>query len=222
MKCRIIRLANHEFSSRIADDCIQQARRFGLEVTPFDALRPAQAQELFDCLGVEKYPARLKKDHPGVLGCAASHFSLWQQCAADNEDYLVLEQDGYMIRPLPDLEFDQVLKLDSGNPFGDHYDQYVARTGTQMIEDYDLSWGYKKKAAPYGGYFRGAWAYIVKPSAASKLVEAFKVNGWIPADKQFGERLLHLQTVKYTVFRIHPAYNSTNIEALSLTRNLAP
>jgi GR25 family glycosyltransferase involved in LPS biosynthesis len=220
MKCRIIRIADHEFSSRIADDCIQQARKFGLDVQPFDALRPEQAQDLFDSLKIKKYPARLKKDHPGVMGCAGSHFSLWQQCVEDGEDYLVLEQDGYMVRPLPDLQFDEVLKLDSGNPFSDLYDQWVTRSGDQMIEDYDLSWGYKKKAAPYGGYFRGAWAYIIRPSAAAKLVDAFKTNGWVPADKQFGQQLLHLQTVRYTVFRIHPAYNSENIEDLSLTRNL--
>lgn len=220
MKCRIIRLADHEFSRRIANECIEQARQFGLDVEPFDALRPAQAQYLFDWLGIKKYPAKLKKDHPGVMGCAASHFSLWQQCVQDDEPYLILEQDGYMVRPLPDLEFDEVLKLDSGDPFSADYEQYVTQSGQQQVLDYDLSWGYKKKAAPYGGYFRGAWAYIIRPVAAAKLVAAFKTNGWVPADKQFGADLLHLQTVKHTVFRIHPEYNNTNIRDLSLTRNL--
>lgn len=220
MKCRIIRLADHEFSSRISAECIKQAEKFGLDVQPFDALRPQQAQDLFDRLGVKKYPAKLKKDHPGVMGCAASHFSLWQQCVRDGEDYLVLEQDGYMVRPLPDLDFDQVLKLDSGDPFSADYDHYVAQDGPQGITDYDLSWGYKRKAAPYGGYFRGAWAYIIRSEAAAKLVDAFRTNGWVPADKQFGVDVLHLQTVKSTVFRIHPEYNSKNIRDLSLTRNL--
>lgn len=220
MKARIIRLKGHEFSEKIANDCIQAARRFDLQVEPFDGLRPTEAQYLFDWLGVKKYPAKLKKDHPGVMGCAASHFSLWQQCVEDGEPYLILEQDGYMIRPLPDLDFDQVLKLDSGDPFSADYDQQVESGDEQGVQDYDLTWGYKKKAAPYGGYFRGAWSYMIKPEAAEILINAFRTNGWVPADKQFGADLLHLQTVRQTVFRIHPDYNSNNIRDLSLTRNL--
>lgn len=221
MKCRIIRLADHEFSNRIAAECIQQARQFGLDVKAFDALRPVQAQHLFDHIGIKKYPAKLKKDNPGVLGCAASHYSLWKQCVDANEPYLILEQDGFMIRPLPgQLEFEHVLKLDSCDPFSADYDAQVSADGEQGICDYDLGWGYKVKAAPYGGYFKGAWSYIIKPQAAARLVEAFETRGWVPADKQFGSNILHLQTVKQTVFRIHPEYTSDNIKDLSLTRNL--
>jgi len=220
MKAKIIRLKGHEFSEKISNECIAAARGFGLDVEPFDGLRPTEAQQLFDSLGVKKYAAKLKKDYPGVLGCSASHFSLWQHCAESGEPYLILEQDGYMIRPLPTVDFDQVLKLDSGDPFSADYDQQVNRTGPQGVQDYDLTWGYKTKAAPYGGYFRGAWSYIIKPNAAQILVDAVRTNGWVPADKQFGADLLHLQTVQQTVFRIHPQYDSNNIKDLSLTRNL--
>jgi len=221
MKCRIIRLKHHEFSTRIAHECIEQAARFGLTVDPFDALTPSQAQAMFDRIGVKKYPAKLKKDHPGVMGCAGSHFSLWQECSQSQEPYLILEQDAYMMRLLPaELEFRDVLKLDSCDPFSEDYDFQVSVDNGVHVMDYDLAWGYKKKSAPYGGYFRGAWAYIIKPMAAEKLVQAFQTNGWVPADKQFGEDLLHLQTVASTVFRIHPEYTSSNIKTLSLTRNM--
>lgn len=221
MKCRIIRLVGHALSERISDDCIKAAQRFGLEVRPFDGLYPEQAQHLFDSLGIKKHPAPLKKDRPGILGCAASHFSLWRQCRDDDEPYLILEQDGYMIRPMSqDMPFDDVLKLDSCDPFSDTYNFCVDQHGEQSVCDYDLTWGYKVKSAPYGGYFRGAWSYVIKPHAAHKLITAFETQGWVPADKQFGADLLHLQTVKHTIFRIHPEYTSQNIHNLSLTRNI--
>jgi len=221
MKCRIIRLAGNAFSMRISQDCIQAAEKFGLDIQPFDGLYPDQAQKFFDRFGIKKHPAKLKKDSPGILGCAASHFSLWQQCRDDDVPYMILEQDAYMIRPMPiNLVFDDVLKLDSCNPFDASYDACVAVEKEQGICDYDVNWGYKVKAAPYGGYFLGAWSYIIKPHAADKLIQAFHTNGWVPADKQFGSHLLHLETVQQTVFRIHPEYTSENIQRLSLTRNL--
>lgn len=220
MKYRIIRLANHEFSRRIAQDCINAAMRFDVDLEPFDALDPQQAQQLFDRLGITKYPAKLKKDRGGVLGCAASHFSLWLECRDQGQPMVILEQDAFMIRPMPEpLIFQDVLKLDSCNPFSDTYHRCVCYTGDQIVEDYDLSWGYKIKTAPYGGYFRGAWSYVIKPHAAHILITAVEQNGWVPADKQFGEHLLRLQSVRHTVFRIHPEYTSSNIQDLSLTRN---
>jgi hypothetical protein len=117
-------------------------------------------------------------------------------------------------------QFDHVLKLDNNNPFAVDYDRQVAQDRGTSVIPYNINWGYKKKAAPYGGYFRGAWAYIIKPRAAEKLIQAFKTNGWVPADKQFGVDVVNLKTTASTVFRIHPTYTSDNIEQLSLTRNL--
>jgi len=220
MKAFIIRLADIAHSCKIANECVEQAAKFNLTVEYFNGILGNDADAVFANDGITKYPKSLKKDTAGVKGCAASHYLLWKQCADGNEPYLILEQDGYMIRPLPELDFQDVLKLDSCNPFSETYNQDVAVDLGSQIIDYDLNWGYKKKAAPYGGYFRGAWAYIIKPHAAKILVDAVKENGWVPADKQIGENLLNLKTVSSTVFRIHPEYTHTNIETLSLTRTL--
>jgi GR25 family glycosyltransferase involved in LPS biosynthesis len=222
MKSFIIRLKDHEFSCTIADQCVTQAKTFGINVEYFDAVTGDQAQQIFDQDGIHKYPQKLKRNTSGVQGCAGSHYVLWKQCAADNVPYLVLEQDGYMIRPLPDVldQFDHVLKLDNNDPYADNYDQQVGNDLGTAVIPYNTDWGYKKKAAPYGGYFKGAWAYIIKPEAADIMVQAVKNNGWVPADKQFGQDLLNLKTTATTIFRIHPTYCSTNIEQLSLTRNL--
>jgi GR25 family glycosyltransferase involved in LPS biosynthesis len=222
MKSYIIRLQDHEFSSCMAQQCVDQAQKFGLTINLFDAVTGDQAQKIFDQDGIHKYPHKLKRNTAGVQGCAGSHYLLWKQCAADQVPYLVLEHDGYMIRPLPNVleKFDHVLKLDPMDPFSKSYDQDTVEDHGTEIRPYDVGWGYKKKAAPYGGYFKGAWSYIIKPQAAERLIQAVRDNGWVPADKQFGQNLLELKTTVSTIFRIHPTYTSANIEQLSLTRNL--
>lgn len=222
MKSFIIRLRDHKFSSDIADQCVAQAKTFGLDIDYFDAITGPEACKVFDQDGVHKYPQKLKRNTAGVQGCAASHYLLWKQCATDKIPYLILEQDGYMIRPLPEVldKFKHVLKLDSCDPFAQDYHQQISQDYGTAVVPYDINWGYKKKAAPYGGYFKGAWAYIIKPQAAELMIQAFKSNGWVPADKQFGVDLLDLKATASSIFRIHPVYTSDNIEHLSLTRNL--
>jgi len=222
MKSFIIRLKDHEFSAGMAQQCVAQASIYGLEIEYFDAFTGQQAEQVFAQHRVKKYPQKLKRNTSGVQGCAASHYMLWKQCVQENIPYLVLEHDAYMIRPLPDLldQFDHVLKLDHNDPFSTEYDQLVAQDHGTSVIPYSVEWGYKKKSAPYGGYFKGAWAYIIKPQGAQLLTQAVETNGWVPADKQFGINLINLHTTKSTVFRIHPTYNSNNIQHLSLTRNL--
>jgi GR25 family glycosyltransferase involved in LPS biosynthesis len=137
----------------------------------------------------------------------------------DGIPYLILEHDAYMIRPLPDVleKFDEVLKLDSCNPFSHEYDNRVNIVKDDAVVPYNTSWGYKPRRAPYGAYFLGAWAYIIKPAAAEKILNAIKINGWVPADKQIGIQLLNLNATSNTIFRTHPQYNADNIHQMSIT-----
>ena len=221
MKSFIIRLKENKFSNEISDSCVAQALHFNLQVEKFDAVTGEKAEEIFANDNIKKYHKSLKKDTPGVKGCAASHYLLWKKCAESAESCLILEHDAFMIRPLPknlEAQFQDVCKLDWHNPYDATYDSLVSKDWGEQVIDYDLSWGYKKKSAPYGGYFRGAWAYVIKPHAAKKLIDQIKINGWVPADKQFGESILKLQTTESTIFRIHSVYNHKNIHELSLTR----
>lgn len=219
MKSFIIRLRDFEHSCKIAKECVQQAAKFNLKVEYFDGVLGAAADGIFAADGIIKYPKKLKRPSAGVKGCAASHYLLWKKCMTDNEPYLILEHDGYMIRPLPTVDFKDILKLDPHNPFLETYNSDVEIDQGLKISDYK-NLKYKSKASPYGEYFLGAWAYIIKPSAAKILVDVVKEKGWVPADKQLGSDLLHLETTSSTVFRIHPLYNFENIQSLSLTRNL--
>lgn len=220
MKSYIIRLPSNQFSCDMADKCIDQAQKFNLKIEKFDGIDGKQADEIFKRDKISQYPRKLKKNSEGVRGCAGSHYLLWKKCVDDGVPYLILEHDAYMIRPLPDVleKFDEILKLDSCNPFSYEYDTQVNVIKDDAVIPYDTSWGYKEKKAPYGAYFLGLWAYIIKPTAAEKLLNAIKINGWVPADKQIGVQLLNLNATSNTIFRIHPQYNADNIHQMSLTR----
>jgi glycosyl transferase family 25 len=219
MKSFIIRLRDNEHSCKIAKECVEQAEKFNLKVEYFDGVLGNAADGIFAADGIIQYPKKLKKSLPGIKGCAASHYLLWKKCIADNESYLILEHDSYMIRPLPKIDFEDILKLDPHNPFSETYERDIETDQELKILDYKNR-EYKPKLAPYGEYFLGAWAYIIKPAAAKILVGIIKEKGWVPADKQLGSDLLHLETTSSTIFRIHPLYNFKNIQSLSLTRNL--
>jgi GR25 family glycosyltransferase involved in LPS biosynthesis len=221
MKSFIIRLKNNELSNITAIECVVQAKKFNLDINFFDALTPDDANKLISDDRLFQYPKKLKHESGGVKGCFASHYSLWKMCSKQSESFLILEHDAYMIRALPANIENVVLdvcKLDSCNPFNEDYDNNVIKNNGDNIIDYDLSWGYKGKNAPYGGYFMGAWSYILKPHAAKIMIDTVHKNGWVPADKQFGENILKLQCTSSTIFRIHSKYNSNNIKELSLTR----
>lgn len=221
MKSFIIRLKDNPLSSSIALECVAQAKKFNLDVEYFDAFDGNTAGTYLEKEKIFQHPKKLKHSTGGVKGCFASHYFLWNLCNEEQKPFLILEHDAFMVRHLPLSilnKFEDVCKLDSCNPFSADYDQCVLKHNGDEIGDYDLSWGYKKKAAPYGGYFRGAWAYIIKPHAAKIIINQTKINGWVPADKQFGANILKLQCTNSTIFRIHSKYNYSNIKDLSLTR----
>ena len=232
MKSFIIRLKQNKLSCDIAEQCFEQAKKFGLELEYFDGIYGNDGNEVFEKYGVKKFRRFVKRDSPGRLGCAASHYLLWKKCLELNETVLVLEQDGYQIRPIPsDIEqnFTEVIKLDSCWPWepDQGYDKCVAREHAERYSEYtwpqrDLEQASKKAHKfPFGyPYFRGAWSYMIKPAGAKKLTKLFEQEGWVPADKAFSAQKLSLKTTNETIFRLHPFYKHDNISYNSLTHNL--
>ena len=141
----------------------------------------------------------------------------------DGIPYLILEHDGYFVRPLPDDvldRFDDVLKLDGENPFSKDYDQIInsqnaQTTSIQKYNNPDAKFLHKNET---GNYMRGAYGYIIKPHAAKIIVDWISVNGFVPADNQLGDALVDIQVTVPSVVRLHPAYNN-RIRELSLTSN---
>jgi len=217
MKAKIITLKGNELSERIAKESIKQAALMNVSVEYFEAINGFYSEQHVIDLGYR----RAGKMRPGALGCALSHIYLWKQCVEDNEPYLILEHDGYIIEPLPDnvLDlFNNVLKLDSCNPYSAEYEQEIERKSTEQLEILNLPEDHKMLGSA-GQYSRGAYAYIIKPHAAEKMLEHISINGIIKADHQLGNAVCKIKTVNKTIARLHPYYLG-KVKMLSTTNFL--
>lgn len=222
MKFKIIRLKGNSISEKHADECVEQAKKFGIDVDYFDAINGLEYQKHLEELKlVPRY--KFKKGRAGVFGCFLSHYYLWEECARKNVPYCILEHDGYFIKPLPENildTFTEVLKLDNLDPFSKSYNSIIESQKDLSIsveKYYNPNAKFLEKNGT-GNYMRGAYGYIIKPTAAAKLFPWIRKHGFVPADNQLGDAVLDIQVITPTVVRLHPAYHN-RIGELSLTGN---
>ena len=221
MKAKIIILKNNQMSERVAKDCIEQATKFGISVEIFNAINGLEYQQHLEKLNVRPLK-KFKKGKPGVYGCFLSHYYLWKECAESKEPYIILEHDGFLIKSLPGNildQFDDVLKLESENPYKSEYENRLA-----LIKDNDLTYNivepYRDMNNGAGWYSVGAYAYIIKPHAAEKLIAWIDKHGFLPADQQLGSYAITLHECKPSLARLHHFYiKDGNIKAMSTTMN---
>ncbi len=218
---KIIFLSEIEFSKKIAESCVEQGRKFGVNIIPFKGVHGYKSEDILKKFSLkQKY--FFKGGRKGVIGCFLSHYLLWLECIKLNKPYLILEHDGYFIRNLERGildKFDDVLKLDNENPYSDDYDNKVNESTDFIVEKYNNPKTKNTELNETGNYLKGAYSYIIKPKAAKKIVEWIKINGFLPADIQIGDKLVNISVVKPTIVRLHPLYNRQVIK-LSLTRNI--
>jgi GR25 family glycosyltransferase involved in LPS biosynthesis len=223
MKSFIIRLKHNNISEEQAQDCVEQARKFNIDVEYFDAVNGLEHQTHCEKLNIR--PLKFfKKGLPGVYGCLLSHYYLWSKCVELNEPIIILEHDGYFIRPLPDDildRFQDVLKLDSLNPYDPEYSKIIQDS---FHDDCDLEVteiNHNEKLHNDAGFYSwGSYAYIIKPHAAKNVIDWIADRGFLPSDHQLGTRVARIETCWPTMARLHPFYAvDDNIHAMSLTRN---
>ena len=222
MKAFIIRLKDNDISEKHAKECVDEAKKYNIDVNYFDAINGKDYTEHLQKLKIVP-TYKFKKGRAGVFGCFLSHYYLWKKCAEENMPYLILEHDGYFIRPLPSNILDQfsdVLKLDNLDPYSKSYEAIIdeEKTLEQYVYKYHNYQAKFLEKNQTGNYMRGAYSYIIKPHAAQRIVEWISVNGFVPADQQLGDALVDIQVVVPTIARLHPAYFN-RIGELSLTGN---
>lgn len=219
----IIRLDGNVISEKYSLDCALQAKKFNIEVEFFKAINGNEYQQhLRDLKIFPKY--KFKKERAGVFGCFLSHYYLWKKCLEENVSSLILEHDGYFIRPLPENildQFDDVLKLDPYDPYEKKYNDNILLSENTI--DVQITNYYNNKAKGdekigTGNYLRGAYGYIIKPHAAEKLISWINSNGFLPADQQIGNNITDIKVVTPGLIRLHPDYFN-RIKELSLTGN---
>ncbi|NBU68422.1 MAG: hypothetical protein EBS49_02165 [Verrucomicrobia bacterium] len=220
VQAKIITLLGNAHSEQVSRECVEQAAKFGINVEIFSAIYGTDRKSHLNKLGLRPFPNYKMK--VGAYGCMLSHYYLYQYCLEIDEPLLVLEHDGYLMEPLePWLldQFEDVLKLDIYSPYQEKYNTNIDNSkSVELTIRHDISGIHKKSS--YGWYSWGAYAYILKPSGARKILDKIHTTGYMKADLMLGTNVLTVSIPSRPLARLHPMYNSQNIDALSLTHNL--
>ena len=101
---------------------------------------------------------------------------------------------------------------------GEYQTQHQDTTKTGIAEYFNDA-----STSKYGvmtQYVMGLQAYIIKPSAALKLIENVRQNGYLPADIQCNKGLLNIQTIYPSIASVNPRFygNKTLMKQESTTQ----
>lgn len=220
MKSFIITLKNHKLSERLANECIVQASKFGIDVETYDAIYGFDARIHIDNTGLRLGRTKRHKMKIGHVGNFFSHYYLWQRCLEMDQPLLILEHDGYIIRHIPDDicdHFTHILKLDCENPYSLDYDQKIKDSMNKPI-GYTHSVVGLHKRKKLGWYTWGSYGYIIKPSGAQKLIFHVHTHGYISTDNLIADGVLPVSICNPPLLRLHPLFQSReNIQEFSTT-----
>ena len=160
MKSYVITIKSIEPSVKVAQRCINSMPEYDVQM--FDAITPndnptaiLKSKGLPEDLFEEVYSYKEK-----CISAFLSHFSLWEQCVEDNEEYQIFEHDAIAVAKIPKyISYKHCVSI--GAP---SYGKF------KLPESLGTSSLFSKP------YFPGAHAYRIKPSGAKLLIERAKVD----------------------------------------------
>jgi GR25 family glycosyltransferase involved in LPS biosynthesis len=222
MKAYIITLKDHQLSETVSKDCQIQATKFGIDVEVFDAIWGDHYQKHMEETGLKLGRVKKGKMTLGHYGNFFSHYYLWLKCIDLQTPIIILEHDGYFIRPIPpDIldNFTDILKLDFENPYTHDYSEKINTRINDPVYVLDSVKNiHKRKKA--GWYTWGSYGYICKPLGAKKLVEYVKKNGFMSTDNQIADDVVDLSICSTSIVRLHPMYDKSNLRKFSTTTEM--
>lgn len=156
-------------------------------------------------------------DQKRVHACAVSHFRLWKKSAEENETFVVLEHDAIFIKKFDPKNYIHkkwgVLGLN--NPIGNtrKAQRYHAQIESQGKGIHDIPRVDMDGELPLPMGLAGNSAYIIKPHAASKLLEKVEEIGMWPNDA-----IMCKQLFPGLLKQVFPYYTDTQDNVSSTTK----
>lgn len=211
MRAFVIVLKQSQLAQSISNEAVLAAEKHGVKLEVYDAVLGYDSDRLFDRYGIDKFLNYTIIDKPGHQGCFLSHFELWMKCVELDEPIIVLEHDGIFIRDLPDDvsdHFDEVLRLDCYQWFKEGYNEQVDASLDQPVNYYRRPSDYEYHSS--GGYYVGAYGYIIKPRGAQKLIDHAQQRGAVCTEAHIGLNIVDVVSTTVTVVRMHDHYVEQN------------
>jgi GR25 family glycosyltransferase involved in LPS biosynthesis len=211
----VIVLAGHAYSEYCAERCVRTARDIGgIDVMRFEAVDAKQSESVMKLHGLTWTWGRSPKQHgytgnvKACIGCAMSHFLLWQRCVVLNETILILEHDAVFLREFPQFDFAGICQINDpagATKRGQWWHEEMVRRGpgvhpkTPVLPD----------DVPDG--LAGNSAYVLKPFAAQELIEACHRVGLWPNDALMCRQFFpYLQELYPFVTRVEQSQSTTS------------
>ena len=224
MQAFAIVLKGSNLGETIFSEAKSAALLHGINLELYPAVVGYNSKPLFDQYGIDKFLNYTIIDKPGHQGCFLSHFELWQKCIELDEPIIILEHDGMFVRPLPaDVldHFDEVLRLDCFQWFVEGYNDKVSESLSKSVEYYHREPDYEWHSS--GGYYVGAYGYIVKPQGARKLIDHAQQRGIVCTEAHIGLKIVNIVSTTVTIVRMHKHYveqDQTKWQQYSTTHDL--
>ena len=191
MKTYVIYLPEVPHTVKSAEEAKVGCSIFNIEARLFHGYTPQRADAKMESLGIKPFSPGpklfdIKNSKPGVSGCFMSHVSLWQSCFDNDEVTCIFEHDGRLINDIPDVEFDDVLQLD---PYKNVLPPEGPNDKLKVVDEKFMRKSFNT--------LNGAHAYIIKPHAAKKLIDATFNQGFTAADMHISDRTgIRIQSIK--------------------------
>jgi glycosyl transferase family 25 len=141
-----------------------------------------------------------KNNRAGVKGCFYSHYRLWQKCLDLNEIICIFEDDVKIVRPLTEVNFEDVLIITLGARKSDRYRQFLYEPEGEPRAEY-----YHNASMP------GTTGYLISPQGAKKLLSTYE-HTFLASDNAMNKMVIDIKIHSHLV-------GLANLDKKSLTRS---
>ena len=220
MKAYIVYLSGNEFSVEMATQAEESLKEFEIEYELFDGVVGNDGIALLNSYGVNPSAhINMREWSAGTIGCLASHYLLWDKCANQNEPFLIIEQDGVVIRDPREIleEVTGVCHLDAYLPFESGDDEHY-KTYDENLKKYEPGVKAHPKNYFYGGNkitgstFRGTYGYLITPKGAQDVLKFIKNHGAFPSDKCLCEKATDIQRANSSYVRLNKFFKTLKLQ----------
>ena len=222
-------MSGSDFSIKMKDQAVESLDALNIEYELFDGVLGRKGIDILKEHGVAPSAYVEANDWTdGTIGCLASHYELWHECAQGDEPFMILEQDAVVLRDPEEIlgDIDSVCHLDAYLPFEniktgfDHSELYNENVQIYApgVKRYPKNKFYKNNAIT-GSVFRGAYGYIMTPKGAKRVLDFISKRGAFPADRCLCEAAAPIQRSSCTYVRLNPFFKSLDIQRKHSSRD---
>ncbi len=208
----VITMIGEGLSENLAQECIESAKKFGIQAKIFPATWGKDIDKHFveQDLKIYKKGQKKKDINPGLKGCLLSHYRLWKKCIESQEPMMIFEHDNIVLRDIPQKllnTFEDVLHLDFASRQVTDYEDFTETYNGDDVKQWCPQIPRLSGHELYNKtHIKGSHAYIIKPLGAIKMVDWVWNVGALSPDLAMNSTAIDLRYTLTSFCRINPRY----------------